>query len=160
MSDDLPPVSANLITTIPSMLEEVGFRGIVLTVFLDKYPKNKSIIFSSIGFGLMHMMNLLNGRELVWVLGQVIWASIIGLFYGYVFVRTKSLLPSMIVHYFSNLFVGSLAGYMQSRATPTIWSLYGVLFSFGVIPTVLMLIWARYFISKWINQNNNEEIIN
>ena len=155
LSGDLPPASANLFTAIPSMLEEVGFRGLVLTVFLAKYSEKKSIIFSSFGFGLMHILNLLNGRELVWVVGQIIWSSIIGLFYGYVFVKTKSLVPSMIVHYFSNAFVGSLAGYMQSRASSFTWAIFGVLFSFGILPSALMIIWARYFISKWLDIKDN-----
>jgi len=155
LSRDLPPVSASLFTSIPSMFEEVGFRGLVLTVFLAKYSEKKSIIYSSFGFGLIHVMNLLNGRELVWVVGQVLWSFIMGLFYGYVFVRSKSLVPSMIVHYLSNAFVGSLAGYMQARASSFVWALFGVLFSFGIIPSALMIVWARYFISKWVDMKDS-----
>jgi membrane protease YdiL (CAAX protease family) len=150
LSGDLPPRSASLLISIPSAFEEVAFRGIVLTVFLRKYSKRKSIIFSSIGFGLIHLLNLLFGREPIWVLGQVIMAFIFGLFYGYVFVRTRSLLPTMIVHYLSNAFIGSLTGYLQSRASIEIQALYGVIFSFGLVPTTLMILWARFFTSRWI----------
>lgn len=141
--------ASSLLATIPSMFEEVGSRGIVLTVFLNSYSERKSIIYSSFGFGLMHIMNLLNGRELVWVVGQVIWASIIGIFYGYVFVKTKSLVPSMMVHYLSNAFIGSLTGYMQSSASARTEALYGVILTLGIVPTVLMIIWARFFLEKW-----------
>jgi membrane protease YdiL (CAAX protease family) len=150
LSGDLPPDSASLLVSIPSAFEEVAFRGIVLTVFLSKYSQRKAIIFSSVGFGLMHLLNLAMGRELVWVLGQVVWASIIGLFYGYVFVRTRSLLPSMIVHYLSNVFVASLTGYVQSRASVEIQVLYGVTFSFGILPITLMILWTRFFSSRWL----------
>jgi membrane protease YdiL (CAAX protease family) len=150
LSGDLPPRSASLLISIPSAFEEVAFRGIVLTVFLRKYSKRKSIIFSSIGFGLIHLLNLLFGREPIWVLGQVIMAFIFGLFYGYVFVRTRSLLPTMIVHYLSNAFIGSLTGYLQSRASIEIQALYGVIFSFGLVPTTLMILWSRFFLSRWI----------
>jgi membrane protease YdiL (CAAX protease family) len=150
LSGDLPPRSASLLTSFPSAFEEVAFRGIVLTVLLRKYSKRKSIIFSSIGFGFMHLLNLLSGGEPIWVLGQVIWAFILGLFYGYVFVGTRSLLPTMIVHYLSNAFIGSLTGYLQSRAAIEIQALYGVVFSFGLVPTTLMILWARYFLSRWI----------
>jgi membrane protease YdiL (CAAX protease family) len=146
----LPPDSPDLFVSIPSMFEEVGFRGIVLTVFLSKYSERKSIIFSSVGFGLMHLLNLALGREPVWVLGQVVWAFTIGLFYGYVFVRTRSLLPSMIVHYLGNVLVGSLTGYMQARASIEIQALYGVILSFGVVPTTLMILWTRFFSSRWL----------
>ena len=150
LSGDLPPVSAGLLVTIPSMFEELSARGIILTTFLNKYSGRKAIIFSSIGFGLMHLLNLANGRELIWVLGQVLWTFLIALFYGYVFVRTGSLLPSMIVHYLSNAFIGSLTGYIQVRASLEIQALYGVILSHGILPTTLMILWARFFMMKWI----------
>jgi membrane protease YdiL (CAAX protease family) len=146
----LPPESASLLVSLPSAFEEVAFRGIVLTVFLRKYSQRKSIIFSSLGFGSMHLLNLAMGREPVWVAGQVVWAFSIGLFYGYVFVRTRSLLPSMIVHYLGNVTVGWLTAYLQSRASIEIQALYGVILSFGVVPTTLMILWARFFSSRWL----------
>jgi len=103
LSSSFPPNSSSLLVSFPSMFEEVGFRGIALTVFLQKYSERKSIVCSSMGFGLMHLLNLTNGRELFWVFGQVIWAFSIGIFYGYVFVKTNSLVPSMIVHYLGNV---------------------------------------------------------
>jgi membrane protease YdiL (CAAX protease family) len=150
LSRDLPPGSPSLLISIPSAFEEVAFRGIVLTVFLSKFSERKSILFSSLGFGLMHLLNLTNGRELVWVMGQVVWACILGLFYGYVFVRTRSLLPPMIVHYLGNVFISSLTGYMQARASIEIQVLYGILLSLGVLPTTLMILWTRFFASRWL----------
>jgi membrane protease YdiL (CAAX protease family) len=157
ISGDLPPESASLFISIPSMFEEVGSRGIVLTVFLSKYSERKSIIFSSLGFGLLHLLNLLNGADVVWTLGQVVWAYIIGLFYGYVFVRTHSLLPSMIVHYLGNVFIGSLTGYMQASASIATQILYGVTFSLGIVPATLMILWTKFFTSKWLNVDSNYE---
>jgi membrane protease YdiL (CAAX protease family) len=150
LSGDLPPGSPTLFVSIPSIFEEVAFRGIVLTVFLSRYSERKSIVFSSLGFGLMHLLNLAMGRELVWVAGQIVWAFSIGLFYGYAFIRTRSLLPSMIVHYLGNVTIGSLAGYLQARASIEIQALYGVILSFGVVPTTLMILWTRFFSSRWL----------
>jgi len=150
LSGDLPPGSPSLLISVPSIFEEAGFRGIVLTVFLGKYSERKAIIFSALGFGLIHLLNLASGREPVWVMGQVVWAFILGLFYGYVFVRTRSLLPSMIVHYLGNAFIGSLTGYMQSRASIEMQALYGVIFSLGIVPTTLMILWTRFFVSGWL----------
>jgi membrane protease YdiL (CAAX protease family) len=149
ISGDLPPKSASLFISIPSMFEEVVFRGIVLTSFLKQYSPRKSIIFSSLGFGLIHLLNLLMGRELIWIIGQVSWAFSIGLFYGYVFVKTKSLLPSMIVHYLGNVFIGSFTWYLQCRTSIEIQALYGVLFSFGILPTTLMILWTKFYASRW-----------
>ena len=151
LSGDLPPGSPSLLISFPSIFEEAVFRGIVLTVFLGKYSERKAIIFSALGFGLMHLLNLAGGRELVWVMGQVVWAFILGLFYGYVFVRTRSLLPPMIVHYLGNVFIGSLTGYMQSRASIEMQALYGIIFSLGIVPTTLMILWTRFFSSRWLS---------
>jgi len=153
LSGDIP----SLVFSFPSAFEEVAFRGIVLTVFIGKYSERKSIIFSALGFGLMHLLNLTNGRELVWVMGQVVWAFTLGLFYGYVFVKTKSLLPPMIVHYLGNVFISSLTGYMQARASIEIQALYGVFLSLGVVPTTLMILWTRFFTSKWMPDNANRD---
>ena len=150
LSGDLPPGSPSLLISFPSIFEEAVFRGIVLTVFLGKYSERKAIIFSALGFGLIHLLNLAGGRELVWVMGQVVWAFILGLFYGYVFVRTCSLLPSMIVHYLGNVFISSLTGYMQSRASIEMQALYGIIFSLGIAPTTLMIFWTRFFVSRWL----------
>ena len=154
LSGDLNPDYPSLLISFPSIFEEVGSRGIVLTVFLRKYSERKSIIFSSLGFGLLHLLNLLNGADAVWTLGQVIWAFIIGLFYGYVFVKTRSLLPSMIVHYLGNVFIGSLTGYMQASASVETQVLYGVTLSLGIVPTTLMILWTKFFTSKWLPIEN------
>jgi membrane protease YdiL (CAAX protease family) len=153
LSGDLPPGSLSLLISFPSIFEEVAFRGIVLTVFLSKYSERKSIIFSALGFGLMHLLNLANGADLVWVVGQVVWAFIIGLFYGFVFVRTRSLLPPMIVHYLGNVFISSLTGYMEARASIEMQVVYGVIFSLGILPVTLMILWTRFFSSRWLPAN-------
>ena len=98
----------------------------------------------------MHLLNLVNGAGFGVGDGQVVWAFIIGLFYGYVFVRTRSLLPPMIVHYLGNVFISSLVGYIQVRASIEIQALYGVILSLGVVPTTLMILWTRFFTSRWL----------
>lgn len=153
LSGDIP----SLLLSFPSAFEEVAFRGILLTVFLSKYSERQSIIFSSIGFGLMHLLNLTNGTELVWVMGQVVWAFIIGLFYGYVFVRTRSLLPPMIVHYLGNVFISSLLSYIQTRASVEVQVVFGVIFSLGVVPVTLMILWTKFFSSRWLPAGADRE---
>jgi len=150
LSRDLPPGSPSIFLSIPSIFEEVVFRGIAVTIFLSRYSERKSITFSSLGFGLLHLLNVFSGRELVWVTGQVVWACTIGLFYGYVFLRTRSLLPPMIVHYLGNFLISSLTGYIQTRASIEMQALYGVIFSLGVVPTTLMILWTRFFSSRWL----------
>ncbi len=148
VSRDLPPRSTALLVSVPAVFEEVTWRGVVLRLFLRRHSAWKAIVISAIAFGCVHFLNFLSGREMAWVAGQVAWASIYGLFYGYLVVRTGSLLPAMIVHYLGNAFMGSLTGYVQELASPEIQAVYGVVFWFGLIPTTLLILWVRLFAAK------------
>lgn len=148
-SNEFPPKSNGWLIALPSTLEEFVFRGVILTMFLNKYSSTKSIVLSAIIFGAFHLLNLAGGRELIWVFGQVIWSTIIGLFYGFLFVKTRSLLPVVLVHYLGNLFIGTITSYFQSNASVEIQSVYGIIFFFGLVPTTLSIIWVRFFLKKW-----------
>ena len=156
ITNELPPQSWSILTSLPSMFEEVAFRGVLLTFFLVKYSKSKSIVFSSLAFGIIHIFNIFSGRDPVWVSGQVIWAFILGVFYGYLFIKTGSLLPVMFFHYLGNVFVGSLSGYIQETASVAIQALYGVIFTFGLIPVILMILWIRFFSARWPFEGESE----
>ncbi|MBN1163732.1 MAG: CPBP family intramembrane metalloprotease [Candidatus Krumholzibacteriota bacterium] len=149
ISQDLPPASLSPLFSLPSAFEEVGWRGIMLTLFMATCSKRRSILISAGAFALLHLLNLLSGRETVWVVGQVAWAFCMGIFYGYLFVKTGSLIPPMLVHYLGNVFIGSFAGYMQGLAPVGVQALYGVTFSLGVIPVSLMMLWVRFFSRRW-----------
>ena len=103
----------------------------------------------------MHLLNLGSGKELIFVLGQLVWTFILGLFYGYVFVKTRSLLPNMIIHYLSNITIGVLSGYMISRGGVENQIVYQIIFSFGILPTTLMIIWSKFYTRKWLPHGSN-----
>jgi len=146
---ELPPQSMSIFTSLPSMFEEIVFRGILLTFFLQKFSTRRAIVYSSFGFSVVHALNMLGGRDPVWVAGQIVWSFELGLFYGYLFVRTASLLPNMLFHYLSNVFVGSFNHYLQSTASIETQALYGVIFTFGALPTTLMIVWTRFYTTRW-----------
>jgi membrane protease YdiL (CAAX protease family) len=149
LSNELPPNSSSWLYSLPSILEEVAFRGVILAMFLRFYNPPKAILFSAVGFGTIHLGNMLGGGDPVWVAGQAVWAAILGLFYGYVTLKTNSLLPAMIVHYLGNLFVPALNAYIQTNATIPEQALYGIIFTMGVAPAILMSLWVRGYTS-WV----------
>lgn len=149
LSGELPPKSLGWLVSLPSALEEIAFRGVLLSVFLRAYSERRAILFTALGFGAIHLFNLASGRETVWVLGQVVWAAVLGLFYAFVVVRSDSLLPAMVVHYLGNLFVGSLTAYLQANASVSTQVLYGITLTFGLIPTALMSLWVIAFTALW-----------
>ena len=101
----------------------------------------------------MHFLTLVDGSPLVWTAGMVVWAAILGLFYGYVTIKTGSLLPAILVHYLGNLFISAINAYIQNNASVPVQAVYGIVFTLGIIPTILMILWTRYFTTRWpINQ--------
>lgn len=129
----------------PGIWEEVAFRGIILTLLLKKYSEKKSIILSSLFFGLMHLFNLFSGTNIVIVIIQVIYATFFGIVFGYMFVKTKSLLPSIITHYL----VDSLGQLFASANVSTLFGYIMItIIGFGLVPMILNLILIKYFINS------------
>ena len=75
------------------ILEEVLFRGIILDGFLNRYKPGKAIFWSALLFGLFHMNP--------W---QFIPAFLIGLLLGYIYLKTRSLIPVIFIHIINNSF--------------------------------------------------------
>jgi len=149
LANDLPPRSNSWLISLPSIPEEVVWRGVVLAAFLRIYDQRKSNIFSALVFGALHVFVVLNGLPPIWVVGNIVWTAITGLFYSYVTLKTDSLLPAMIVHYLANLFVAAITAYVQTNASVSAVAVYGVLFTFGIVPTILMILWTRFFTAHW-----------
>ena len=149
LANELPPRSASWLISISSIPEEFVFRGVILAAFLRFYDQTKAILYSALCFGLWHILYLLAGGDPVFTIGNVIWAAIMGLFYGYVTLRTGSLLPAMIVHYLGNLLVSAITAYIQANASIQAVAVYGVVFTFGIIPAFLMILWTRFFTTRW-----------
>lgn len=78
-------------------IEEVIFRGFLLKA-MCKDNIRLAIFVSSIIFGLGHIVNLLNGRELLPTLLQICYATAIGFLFTIFFYKGKSLLPCIITH--------------------------------------------------------------
>jgi membrane protease YdiL (CAAX protease family) len=74
------------------ILEELIFRGIILDGLLKQYAPVKSILISSLLFGLVHLNP--------W---QFVTGFIIGIFSGWVYYKTRSLTYSVIIHATANL---------------------------------------------------------
>ena len=79
------------------LLEEAIFRGVILDGLLKKYSPQRSIVISSLLFGIAHLNP--------W---QFVGAFLFGLFMGWVYYKTRSLLPSILMHAANNLlaFIG------------------------------------------------------
>lgn len=80
-----------VLSVVAPITEEVFFRGLMLRGFLKRYSEFKSILISSILFALIHLNPY-----------QIIAAFFIGLFLGWLFSRTGSLMLCILVHALHN----------------------------------------------------------
>jgi len=145
---NLPPGSLSYIVSFPAIFEEVSCRGVMLVLFLKRHSAKKSILITALGFGLFHFLNLLGGVEAEFVIQQVIFGSAVGLFYGYLVLRSNSLMPAMLFHYLVNMFIGSFTIYFQ-RYAPTGTQILYALVNLPCVVTILIL-WVKFFCERWI----------
>jgi hypothetical protein len=80
-------VAVLMASLIAPMVEEMLFRGIILRSFLNQYRRWPSIFGSALLFGLSHM-NVYQG----------VVAFIGGIVMGWLYERTRSLWPSILLH--------------------------------------------------------------
>jgi len=108
-SNDSPYI---LLAINPGLWEEIMWRGIVLTLFLKKYSVRISIAINTVLFALSHLINLLAGQDILLMIGQLIFVLIATPFLAYIFIKTESLLPGILIHYsvdaFGILFYASM----------------------------------------------------
>jgi len=92
MVEQLFIFSIILIVIVPTITEEMLFRGIIVSGFKENYSEKKTIIVSALLFGLIHLNP--------W---QFVSAFIIGLFSAWLYLRTKSIFLCLYIHFFNNL---------------------------------------------------------
>ena len=78
-------------------IEEIIFRGFLFRM-MEKTNVKSAMIVSAITFGVGHIINLLNGAELIPTLIQVCYATSIGFLFVIIFYKSKSLIPCIITH--------------------------------------------------------------
>ena len=78
-------------------IEEIIFRGFLFKM-MAKDNVDRAIIVCAITFGIGHIINLLNGADLIPTIMQVCYAISIGYLFCIIFYKSKSLVPCIITH--------------------------------------------------------------
>ena len=78
-------------------LEEIIFRGFLFRMMAKDNVK-RAIVVSALTFGIGHIVNLLNGADLIPTLIQVCYAISLGYLFVIIFYKSKSLIPCIITH--------------------------------------------------------------
>ncbi len=136
-----------VIALTPGICEEVMFRGMIMRTY-EVYGRKKAIILSAVLFGLFHF-NLQN------LLGPIF----LGLMFGVLVSKTKSLLSSIVGHIVNNtvaLTIGFLSNDIQKASTDimpdTSVMAYGS-FVLGIIALLFWLIVRKLLISFPVDTN-------
>lgn len=78
-------------------IEEIIFRGFLFKM-MEKENVNMAIMVSAITFGIGHIINIFNGKDIIETLIQVCYAISIGYLFVIIFYKSKSLIPCIITH--------------------------------------------------------------
>jgi len=97
------PNSYYLETLFAPIYEEIIFRGIMLGLFLKQFSLFKSIVFTSILFGIWHLKNIffVDVEDLI---KQIIYTGLVfGPVMCFLTYKTKTIWIASIIHYLNNL---------------------------------------------------------
>lgn len=78
-------------------IEEVIFRGFLFRMMAKSSVKS-AVIVSAVTFGAGHIINLLNGADLVPTLLQIVYATAVGYLFVILFHKSGSLVPCIVTH--------------------------------------------------------------
>jgi sodium transport system permease protein len=131
--DEMPLWMAFLsLSLVPAIVEELVFRGVVLSLLRRTLSNNSAVWMQALLFGLMHgsVFRFLPTSALGWVL-------------GYLAARSGSIVPSILVHAMTNAILLGLERSGQNPLTslknPNVWALVAT----GVVAVVLYRLRAK-----------------
>ena len=101
-------IQAFFISILTAIKEELLFRGILLTEFDKTQSKFKTIIYSALIFGSIHLLNIGSLSSIIPSLLQVLYTAFLGLFLGFIYLYSKNLIYPIIFHFTFNFFNDSL----------------------------------------------------
>lgn len=123
---------------LTAFLEELLFRGLILRAFLPR-GTTKAVLFSTILFSLIHLLNLLEGASLTVTVAQLGVAISTAVFMSAITLKSGSLWPAIIYHTVHDFVVWMGQGGMQMSIEPSnTWKIITVvgqvvLLNYGII---------------------------
>src|SRR5262249_14667853 len=129
MSGSLASVVA--VCILAPALEEMLFRGIILRSFLNQYSRWKAILLSAALFGLAHMN-----------LYQFVGGMAVGILLGWIYERSRSVYPCILLHGASNSALTALYFLADAPTESDIWDasivVWGVSFALAFAGATLL----------------------
>lgn len=143
------------IVILVPIIEEVVFRRVLIGSLSRNIHPYVAILISSVVFGLLH------GR-----VPEILGATVMGFVFGWLYYKSKSILPSILLHVFNNgFFMFSLYQYKQkgpSMLEVRYWSFtfdnpYGIYVFLGLTLLLGYLMWVFNKKSKALDELERNE---
>lgn len=129
--------------------EEIYFRGLAFKSMEEKGRK-KAIIWSSIVFGVLHLFNILNGKNALYLVLQMFFAFLVGFVLAEIVSITKSLWVVIIWHAAHN-YISSVTGdALDTKA------LIILAFQVGVLLIYAVGIWKKSIAADTVTLGKND----
>ncbi len=95
---------------VTAFVEEFFFRAIIQGKLERALGQNKAWFYGGILFGLSHVLtnSFVRGLDIVPGAFMLIGQIIAGWIFGIIYMKTRSLLPSFVAHYFTDFRLGSI----------------------------------------------------
>lgn len=133
---------------IAPIVEEIFFRGMILRGLLNRYSDRISIILSALVFGVVHMS-----------LVQLLPGFIMGLMLGYVYIRTKRSLSTVItIHFLNNLMSYIFILYGFSDYNHIFENMFTDKWMYYVVYVICLLFIGLMLFRVWNRQSINSEL--
>lgn len=102
INNSVPEIIFHILTMLNvGIIEEIIFRGFLFRM-MEKDNIKLAVVVSSLTFGIGHIVNLLNGAELLPTLLQICYASAVGFLFVIIFIKSKSIIPCIVAHSANN----------------------------------------------------------
>ncbi|MFX0064122.1 MAG: lysostaphin resistance A-like protein [Candidatus Hermodarchaeota archaeon] len=144
-----PPMATLLFALIPGIFEEIAARGVGLRLLQTKYDNQMAIILSSALFGLAHLFNVLFGASLQDTIPQVGFTFLLGLIFGYIFGKTDSLLPGIILHYLVDSVGAAILDPVFVLGLDPVFRGIILVMGVGVIPCIISFPLIKILMDRW-----------
>ena len=112
--------------------EEIYFRGLTLKYMGTKSRKN-AIIWSSVVFGILHLANALNGKNIIYLILQMIFSFLVGFVLAEIVCITKSIWIAIFWHAAHNYIASITEGNMDNKALIKVGFQVFVLFVYAIL---------------------------
>ncbi len=124
------------IAVVPAFVEEFLFRGLILSNLLP-YGRTTAILASAVLFGIMHQN-----------VEQIFYATAAGVVIGWVYVRTQSIWPCILLHFCNNfksvLQTALIERLPANTANAVLYAIEGALLLAAVISALYLFLRERH----------------